>query len=121
MDFRSAFWATLELHGLTATRVASQARVADAQLSYWRTGRRDVQLQTLQKLVNALPEEAHRDFLGYLGEQSTVDSVEKAIALLESSDLSSVQVARLMAAGARCLKQQHAEVQDNAEVFSTAA
>lgn len=109
MNLRSALWAIIERHQLTVSHLTARASISNSQMSYWKQGKRDIKSLTMQKLIDALPDEAYQDFVDYLGKKNEIDSVEAAIALIETSELSDEQMARVLASTSKCLQHRAQE------------
>ena len=58
MDSRSAFIETLNKFDLTAANLARLSGIEPEVISKYRTGKQNLRLDTFDKLIDALPEEA---------------------------------------------------------------
>lgn len=62
MKFATAFDATLKHFKISARELALQSGVAESSISRYRRGERDIQADSLERLLEALPQEARHYF-----------------------------------------------------------
>jgi len=58
MDSRSAFIETLDKFGVTAANLSRRSGIEPEVISKYKTGKQNLRLDTFDKLIDALPEEA---------------------------------------------------------------
>jgi transcriptional regulator with XRE-family HTH domain len=107
MDLRTAFLVVLERHSLKASALAKAAGITEAQISLFKSGQRDLEGKTLQKLLDAMTPAVRADFCSCLAEQplsSDIDPVEVSIQKLAASPLTDDQVAKLLSIASRHLR-----------------
>lgn len=62
MRFSSAIDQTLKQYGITGKELSTRSGVAEASISRFRRGERDIQAESLEKIVAALPASAQQYF-----------------------------------------------------------
>lgn len=62
MSYREAFDETIKLFALKASEIADHSGVGENQISRFRSGKTDLQASNLEKVVNALPDNAKAYF-----------------------------------------------------------
>jgi transcriptional regulator with XRE-family HTH domain len=62
MTYREAFDETVKLFGLRASDIASKSGIGENQISRFRHGKTDLQTESLEKLIDGLPQNAKAYF-----------------------------------------------------------
>ena len=98
MQIHQALAEALKKNGLKSSAVAEMANIGQSQVSYFLSGRRGVNYQTLSALLDAIPESVYLDFCWLMAGQrpGNVSSVEDAMETLAASKLSDEQIATLL-------------------------
>lgn len=62
MTYRKAFDETVKLFHLKASDIAGRSGIGENQISRFRNGKTDLQTETLEKLIDGLPQNARAYF-----------------------------------------------------------
>lgn len=70
MELKEALLKTLDKYKINGKKLSEASGIPESQISYFRSGKRSVELKSFQKIVDALPPDAYDYFLRQLALES---------------------------------------------------